>query len=232
MAAFEPLPPELASCRLCPRLVAHREDVAQRKRRAYLHEDYWGKPVPGFGDVQARLLILGLAPGAHGSNRSGRMFTGDASGNFLFPALHRAALASQPQATARNDGLRLQGVYITAALRCVPPQNKPMRAEMQRCQRWLRYDLEGLPQLRLVLALGAIAHDSYLEYLRDTQRCSIVKAHYPFAHGALHRFDPASAALPLLDAYHVSFQNTNTGKLSPAMFDAVLEQAKTLAGLT
>jgi uracil-DNA glycosylase family 4 len=228
MAPFYPA--ALEHCRLCPRLVEHREAVAVgrvMRRRSYAGQPYWGKPVPGFGDPEAKLLLLGLAPGAHGSNRTGRMFTGDASGDFLYPALHRAGLANQPTSSARSDGLALAGVWITAACRCVPPQNKPTREEVASCRRWLEHDLALLPELKLVLALGAIAHDAYLEYVR-AQGATLAKRDHPFAHGALH-YPPG--ALPLLDSYHVSLQNTNTGKLTAAMFDALLARAKGLAGL-
>lgn len=225
---FEPAPEALLSCARCPRLVAHREEVARVKRRSYRHEPYWGRPVPGFGDPNAEILLLGLAPGGHGSNRTGRMFTGDGSGGFLYPALWRAGLASQPQATGRDDGLALSGVFITAAARCAPPDNKPTREELGNCQSWLERDVAGLPHLKVVLALGSIAHDSYLEFLQR-QGATVVKARHRFAHGALHSFEGAP---PLLDSYHVSLQNTNTGKLTPEMFDAVLARAKALAGLT
>jgi len=154
------------------------------------------------------------------------MFTGDASGAFLFPALHRAGLASRPDGSEPHDGMTLHGVWITAALRCVPPGNKPRRDELTNCRRWLRHDLTRLPRLRAVVALGRIAHDSYLDLLR-AQGAPIVKAHHRFAHGAEHRLEDG---LPLIDAYHVSFQNTNTGRLTPAMFDAVLARAKELGG--
>lgn len=221
----EVYPQALATCRRCPRLAEWREEVATTKRRAYQNETYWGKPVPGFGDRDANILLLGLAPGAHGSNRSGRMFTGDSSGNFLFPALYRAGFASQPNATDRHDGLELSGMWITSAVRCVPPGNKPSRQEMMNCQSWLEHDFKLLPRLRLVLALGSIAHDSYLELLK-TRGVKIIKNRAQFAHGAFHTFENQ---LPMLDAYHVSFQNTNTGKLTAAMFDAVLEKAKALS---
>lgn len=220
-------PAELEHCRRCPRLAAYREEVGRLKRRAYKDQTYWAKPVPGFGDPEARLLLLGLAPGAHGSNRTGRMFTGDASGAFLYPALHRAGVASSPVAVDRDDGLTLDGVWITAPVRCVPPANRPTRQEIVNCRPWLRYDLAGLPNLRVVLALGSIGHDAYLEYLRGSGQ-AIVKARFPFAHGAVH--DPPGG-LVLLDAYHVSLQNTNTGRLTAAMFDEVLERALALAGL-
>ncbi|MEZ4630201.1 MAG: uracil-DNA glycosylase [Deinococcales bacterium] len=220
----------LVDCRLCPRLVAWREEVAREKRRAYQHEDYWGKPVPAFGDLGANILILGLAPGAHGSNRTGRMFTGDASGEFLYPALYRAGLASKAFAISRDDGMELKGVYITAALRCVPPENKPRPEELRRCRRWLEPDL-NLPQLNVILALGKIAHDSYLDYLKSQHQQgpngkTLSKGHYPFKHGATYRFKNRPS---LVDSYHVSFQNTNTGKLSEVMFDEILTQVKALA---
>ena len=225
--SFNPSPETLLTCTRCPRLVAHRETVARTKRRSYRNEPYWGRPVPGFGDPDACILLLGLAPGAHGSNRTGRMFTGDGSGNFLYPALWRCGLASQPKSTGLDDGLTLVGVFITAAARCAPPDNKPTRSELQNCRSWLAYDFAGLPQLRVVLALGAVAHDSYLELLQSRDH-KLVKAEYKFAHGALHTFENA---LPLLDSYHVSQQNTNTGRLTPKMFDAVLGRAKVLADL-
>ncbi|HKI57027.1 MAG TPA: uracil-DNA glycosylase [Trueperaceae bacterium] len=224
-AAF--YPPALEGCRACARLAEHREAVARRKRRAYADQPYWARPVPGFGDPTAKLLLLGLAPGAHGSNRTGRMFTGDASGDFLFPALHRAGLATRPDSRARGDGQRLLGVWITAALRCAPPDNRPLREEVVACRPWLEHDLARLPQLRAVLALGHIAHDAYLELLKARGR-RLVKARYPFAHGARH--DPPGS-LPMLDVYHVSQQNTATGRLTAAMFDAVLAEAKVAAGL-
>ncbi len=226
----EVYPERLEGCRDCPRLALHREAVAAKlvmRRHAYAEEAYWGKPVPGFGDLRASILLLGLAPGAHGSNRTGRMFTGDHSGAFLYPALHRAGLASQPQSHSREDGMTLTGLWITAACRCVPPGNKPSRAEVTTCQRWLRHDLALLSELRLILALGSIAHDAYLELLRR-QGLSFARKDFPFRHGALHQVE---GALPLLDSYHVSYQNTNTGRLTAEMFDCLLKAAKTLAGL-
>ncbi|MDZ7707156.1 MAG: uracil-DNA glycosylase [Trueperaceae bacterium] len=233
-SAHERLPSELERCTACPRLVEHREAVATRKRAAYRDEPYWGRPVPGFGDPEARLVLLGLAPGAHGSNRTGRQFTGDASGSVLFPALHRAGLADRPRSLSRGDGLRLRGVWITAAVRCVPPGNKPTRDEAARCRPWLVGDLGALPRLRVVLALGAFAHDAYLELVK-ARGARLVKARHRFAHGEVHRLDeayPEVAALPLIDGYHVSFQNTNTGVLTEPMLDAVLAEAKALAGLS
>lgn len=224
--SYDFFPKSLATCRTCPRLADWREEVAVKKRRAYQDLEYWGKPVPGFGDPNARILLLGLAPGAHGSNRTGRMFTGDASGDFLFPALHRAGLANQPVATDRDDGMELNDMFITAAARCVPPGNKPLREEVLNCQPWLGYDLAGLPKLKVILALGSIAHDSYLEYLKKDMK--VIKAKYKFSHGAHHSFDSLNV-IPMLDTYHVSFQNTNTGRLTQEMFDKVLEQAKAIA---
>jgi uracil-DNA glycosylase len=215
-------PQDLEHCRLCPRLAEFREKIATEKRRAYKHETYWGKPVPGFGDTNARIMILGLAPGAHGSNRTGRPFTGDASGNFLYAALHRAGFANQPTSVNRDDGLVLKDLWITASARCVPPDNKPSREEVATCRRWLEHDFSLLKNLQLVLALGQIAHDAYLEMLKARGH-KIIKGNYLFSHGALHELENA---LPMLDAYHVSFQNTNTGKLTPKMFDTVLEKAK------
>lgn len=217
-------PREFYQCQRCPRLVAWREETGTKKRRSYQEEDYWAQPVPGFGDTNAQIMLLGLAPGAHGSNRTGRMFTGDASGNFLFPALHRAGLASQAEATARDDGLSLNNIWITAAARCVPPQNKLKREEWLACQHWLEHDLRLLPHLCVILALGAIAHNAYLDYLKARGH-HIVKKHYPFRHAA--RYDLPDGKI-MLDSYHVSFQNTNTGKLTASMFDAVLAEIRAL----
>ena len=213
---------ELVACRRCERLVAWREEVGRKKRRAYQNEDYWARPVPGFGDPTARLLIFGLAPGAHGSNRTGRMFTGDASGDFLYPALWRAGLASKPHSQRRDDDLVLQGAFITAAVRCAPPGNKPTRAEFAACSSWTARELALLPKLRVCLALGRLAHDALLEHQ------GLVKGRFPFAHGAEH---PLPDGRVLIDSYHVSRQNTQTGRLTAAMFDAVLQRAKALAGL-
>lgn len=200
--------------------------MARERRRAYRDHEYWGKPVPGFGDPAAPVMLLGLAPGAHGSNRTGRMFTGDASGNFLFPALHRLGFASSPTAIDRHDGLTLRDVYITAAVRCVPPGNKPTPDEIVTCRRWLRHDFQ-LPNVKVVLALGKIGHDAYIAMLREWGVALKVKD-VPFGHGAEYAFDGYPT---LLDSFHVSFQNTNTGKLTPAMFDAVLARARELGGL-
>ena len=191
-------------------------------RRVYKDAAYWGKPVPGFGDTNASVFLLGLAPGAHGSNRTGRMFTGDASGAFLFPALHRAGFANKPVSSGPGDGMELYDLWISAACRCAPPGNKPTRGEVANCQTWLEHDLTGLPNLRLVLALGSVAHDSYLEFLK-ARGLPVVKKRVKFEHGKLHTFENAP---PMLDSYHVSFQNTNTGTLTKEMFGAVLDKAR------
>ena len=232
---FDPYPSDLAGCRRCPRLAAHREAVAVKKRRAYRDQEYWGAPVPGFGDPAARIVIVGLAPGAHGSNRTGRMFTGDGSGTFLYAALHRAGLASAPVSRSRDDGMRLRDVWITAAARCAPPGNRPTPAELVACRGWLAHDLDALREASVLLALGGVAHASVLRLLQQ-RGLSVTLAHHPFVHGALYRFEglpgaEQARALPLLDAYHVSLQNTNTGRLSAAMFDEVLAAAKREAGV-
>jgi uracil-DNA glycosylase family 4 len=216
---------EVIACRLCPRLVAYREQIAHEKRRAYRDHDYWGKPVPGFGDPQARVLILGLAPGAHGSNRTGRPFTGDASGNFMYPVLHEAGFASQPTATHRNDGLTLTNAYITAAVRCAPPQNKPTPAEAGNCAPFLDREIAALPRLKIVLALGRIGFEAYLNHLK---RKGLItgKKDFPFAHGAEYLMPDGRT---LVASYHPSNQNTQTGTLTRAMFLKVIQRTAHLA---
>ncbi len=213
---------EIEGCRKCPRLVAHREQVARTKRRAFRDWEYWGRPVPGFGDSKADLLIIGLAPAAHGANRTGRMFTGDRSGEFLYRALHRAGFANQPASLHRDDGLWLQNAYITASIRCAPPENKPLPVEILKCRPYLLAEFDIL-RPRAVLALGKIAFDSYLALLREKgliQRASRLK----FSHGASHRLP---AGLPRLFAvYHPSQQNTQTGKLTPTMYAKALREIK------
>ena len=189
----------------------------------FLDQDYWGKPVPGFGDLGARIAIVGLAPAAHGANRTGRIFTGDRSGDFLFAALHRAALASQPTSTARDDGLTLQGVFIVATLRCAPPANRPQPDEVARCAPLLDRELALLPDIRVVLALGAIAWDAYLAHATRLGR-GPASPRPRFAHGS--SWIPPGSGPILLGSYHVSQQNTQTGRLTPAMFDGVLQEAK------
>ena len=192
------------------------------KRRAYLDWDYWGRPVPSFGDPRARLLILGLAPGAHGANRTGRMFTGDSSGDFLYDALHDTGFASQPTSTARDDGLTLIDCYIASAVRCAPPGNKPRPDEVRTCRSYLGRELRLLPQVRAVLALGRLAMDSYVTLQRE-QGPPFLKKDFPFAHGAFHRLPRGPA---LLCSYHPSRQNTQTGRLTKPMMIQVLKRAK------
>ncbi len=214
---------EITACRLCPRLVAHREEVARVKRRAYRDWTYWGRPVPSFGDPLARLLIIGLAPGAHGANRTGRMFTGDRSGDFLFRALHAAGFASQPESRSRQDGLSLSDAYITAAVRCAPPANKPLREEIIRCRPFLERELELLDRVRVVVALGRLAFDAYLTVLRDRGLIPS-RAAFGFGHGREHTLGPS---LPLLiSSYHPSQQNTLTGRLTAKMLGDVFLLAR------
>lgn len=213
---------EIVACRKCPRLVKYREKIARERRRAFREWDYWGKPVPGFGDPNAGLLILGLAPAAHGANRTGRMFTGDRSGDFLYKALHSAGFASQPTSVRRDDGLRLENAYITATLRCAPPANKPLSSELAHCRPYLERELDIL-RLRAVLALGAIAMRAYLALLRDRGELRNRSA-FPFRHGASYEL---GEGLPqLFVSYHPSQQNTFTGKLTEAMLAGVLRDIR------
>ncbi len=216
---------EVVACTRCPRLVEYREQVAREKRRAYLDWDYWGKPVPGFGDPNARVLIMGLAPGAHGSNRTGRPFTGDASGNFMYPVLFETGFASQPAATDRNDGLKLKDLYITAAVRCAPPDNKPLPVELSNCSDFLDRELAGLKQVKVVVALGKIGFDAYLNYAK---RRGLIASRqgYDFKHGAHYCLPNGNV---LLASYHPSNQNTQTGKLTRKMFVEIFKQAAKLA---
>lgn len=217
---------EITACRKCPRLVAYREKVAREKRRMFRDCTYWGKPVPGFGDPEAELLILGLAPAAHGGNRTGRVFTGDRSGDFLYKMLHKAGFASQPASRHRDDGLRLRNAYITATVRCAPPANKPLPSEIANCRGYIEREL-GLLRPRAVLALGKTAWDAYLEILK--QRGAIAsRAAYPFSHGAQAKLP---GDLPrLFGSYHPSQQNTQTGRLTEAMFARVLRQIRHFLG--
>src|SRR5689334_21301982 len=215
---------EIIACRKCSRLVKYREKVAREKRRAYREWDYWGKPIPGFGDAQAQLLILGLAPAAHGGNRTGRMFTGDRSGDFLYAALHRAGFANQPTSVHKDDGLRLTGAYISAPCRCAPPDNKPLPDELARCSAWLDREVSLLPRVRVVLALGSIGWGAALLHFQR-RGLSIPRPRPQFGHGAEA---PIPGGPVLLGCYHVSQQNTNTGKLTPAMIDSVLRRAREL----
>jgi len=213
----------IIDCRLCPRLVAYREEVARVKRRAYRDWDYWGKPVPGFGDHQARLLVVGLAPGPHGSNRTGRMFTGDSSGDFLYAALHRVGMANQPTTTNRDDSLKLHDIFITAICRCVPPDNKPTPQEIRNCQPFLETEMTFLKQYQGIVALGGLAFNQVLAIFRG-HSYSIPRLE--FAHNALYEL---GSGLPwLLASYHPSRQNTQTGRLTVEMFDTIWGRAKSL----
>jgi uracil-DNA glycosylase family 4 len=217
---------EIVACRACPRLVAWREEVARVKRRAYRDEVYWGRAVPGFGDPSARIVVVGLAPGAHGANRTGRVFTGDRSGDFLFAALHRQGFASQPTSTRRDDGLTLRDVFILPAVRCVPPDNHPARDEEQRCAPFLDRELACLPNARVFLALGAIAFDATIAWHHRLTSIAPKSPRPRFSHGSELALD---ARRTLTCSYHVSQQNTQTGRLTPKMFDDVLERVRALA---
>ena len=218
---------EVVACTRCPRLVAYRQQVAREKRRAYRDCEYWGKPVPGFGDPHARVLILGLAPGAHGSNRTGRPFTGDASGNFMYPVLYETGFASQPTATNRNDGLKLNNLYITAAVRCAPPNNKPLPQELAACSHFLDREVAGLKEMKVVVALGKIGFDAYLNYLKRRGLVTSKKA-YVFKHGASYEMPDGKV---LLASFHPSNQNTQTGKLTRKMLVEVFKRAVELADI-
>jgi len=207
------------SCRKCPRLVDWREEVARVKRRAYLDWDYWGKPVPGLGDQDARVLVVGLAPGAHGANRTGRMFTGDGSGDFLYPALFKAGFANQPQATRRDDGLALSDMFISAVCRCVPPANKPKAEEIGNCRPYLEEEIDLLSHLQVVVALGKIAFDQTLRIFRQRNGA---KLRLDFKHNVQYEL---GEGLPwLVASYHPSRQNTQTGRLTEAMFADVWDR--------
>jgi uracil-DNA glycosylase family 4 len=227
--ALAELDEQVCECRACPRLVAWRERVAAEKRAAFRNQTYWGRPVPGFGALDARILILGLAPAAHGANRTGRMFTGDRSGDVLYAALHRAGLANQPGSLHRNDGLVLTDTRITAAVRCAPPANKPEPSERDACAHWLHREIEMLrPTVKVIVALGAFAWAAWWPALAAVYGLRPPAPRPKFGHGALAQVTGAPA---LLGSYHVSQQNTFTGRLTPAMLDGVLLRARELAGL-
>lgn len=216
---------KLISCRKCPRLVAWREEIAQVKRKAFRDQNYWGKPVPGFGDPNAKIMIVGLAPGAHGSNRTGRMFTGDASGDFLYPALHRAGFANQPTAHHRDDGLKLKKVYITAICRCVPPQNRPNTKEIENCLPWMQAEVDLLTNLQGFVSLGKIAFDGILRMVK------MQKVELPVMQFTHNGFYELGEGLPwLLSSYHPSQQNTLTGRLTQDMFDEIWKRVSDLIG--
>jgi uracil-DNA glycosylase family 4 len=222
MRALERLQEQIVRCTRCPRLVAYRARVARHKRRRYRDWEYWGKPVPSFGDRHARLLIIGLAPAAHGGNRTGRMFTGDQSGDWLYGTLHRFGFANQPTSRHRDDGLVLQDAYITAAARCVPPANKPSRAELENCRPYLVRELQLLRRVRVVVPLGKIAFDAYLAARRQLG-LPLPRPRPRFAHAAVTQLPDG---VVLIASYHPSRQNTQTGRLTHAMFDAVFAQAR------
>ena len=226
LSPLDKLNQEIVACTRCPRLIAHCEKTGREKRRAYREWEYWAKPVPGWGDQKARVLILGLAPGAHGSNRTGRPFTGDGSGHFLYRVLHKTGFASQPTSLHRDDGLQLKDAYITAAVHCAPPGNKPTPVEIANCSAHVEREIKLMAHVRVVLVLGKIAFDAYLNFLKR-QGLLNNKAGFIFAHGAHY-------ALPngrtLLCSFHPSLQNTNTGKLTEKMMVDVLKKARRLVG--
>ncbi len=233
---------EIEACRRCPRLVAWREQVARERRAAFAHERYSAHPVAGFGDPTARVLILGLAPAAHGGNRTGRIFTGDRSGDFLFAALWRAGFANQPTSTHREDGLRVLDAWVTAAVRCAPPANRPTTAERDACQPWSVAELELLPRIRVAVCLGAFAWDAALRLRASVAGSPLPRPRPRFGHGAEHPGELAetgtraegeclSASVTLLGCFHPSQQNTFTGKLTAPMIDSVLRRARELAEL-
>jgi uracil-DNA glycosylase len=213
---------EVCACRKCPRLVKYREKVAREKRRAYREWEYWGRGIPGFGDAQAKLFILGLAPAAHGGNRTGRVFTGDRSGDFLFKALYKAGFANQAASLHRNDGLQLKNVYIAATVRCAPPANKPLPDEIRNCREYLKREL-ALLRPKAILALGKIAWDAYLEIQKQDGRIAS-RAAYDFGHGA--EVEIASDLPRLFGIYHPSQQNTQTGRVTEAMYAQVLRRIR------
>ena len=222
--ALHDLRRRVVACRACPRLVAWRERVAREKRAAYKDEDYWGRPVPGFGDPEASVYVLGLAPAAHGANRTGRVFTGDRSGDWLFAALHRAGYANQPTSTHRGDGLRLDGAYVAAVVRCAPPANRPTPAERDTCLPYLERELRLLDRVRVVVALGSFAWDGALAALRAVGH-DVPRPKPRFGHGA----EAAVGPFTLLGCFHPSQQNTFTGKLTEPMMDAVFHRARVLS---
>ena len=215
----------IVACELCPRLRAYCAEVARKRRRAYAEWEYWGRPVPSFGDAKARVMALGLAPGAHGSNRTGRPFTGDGSGDFLYPVLHETGFASQPAAASRDDGMKLTGLWITSVARCAPPGNKPTPEELRNCAPWLDREIELLTNLRVVVCLGRIAFDGLLAHTARAGKPAS-RSGFVFRHGAEYSLP---GGLTAIASYHPSLQNTNTGKLTRAMLLAVFARARKLA---
>lgn len=224
-ATLAALNARIVACELCPRLRAHCAEVAQKRRRAYVDWEYWGRPVPSFGDPKARVMALGLAPGAHGSNRTGRPFTGDGSGDFLYPVLHEAGFASQTKAVSLDDGMKLNGLWITAVARCAPPGNKPTPEELRNCAPWLDQEMSLLTDLRVVVCLGRIAFDGLLAHAMRAGKMKS-RARFAFAHGAEYKLPGGMIAIA---SYHPSLQNTNTGKLTRAMLLTVFKRARKLA---
>lgn len=224
---LEVLNARIVACEKCTRLRSYDAEVARIRRRAYHDHEYWGKPVPSFGDPQARVLALGLAPGAHGSNRTGRPFTGDGSGDFLYPVLYEAGFASQPRAISRDDGMKLTDFWINSVVRCAPPGNKPTPEEQRNCAPWLDDEIRLLKNLRVVVCLGKIAFDGLLAHALRTGKLS-TRAGFVFGHGAEYRFDDG---LTVIASYHPSLQNTNTGKLTRPMFLGIFLRTRELAGL-
>ncbi len=225
--SLDALNTRIVTCERCPRLRAYCAQVARDRRRAYADWEYWGRPVPSFGDANARVLVLGLAPGAHGSNRTGRPFTGDGSGAFLYPVLHEAGFASQPNAVSRDDGMKLTDLWITSVVRCAPPANKPTPEEQRNCAPWLDEEIALLRNLRVVVCLGSIAFNGLLAHAQRTGQIGS-RAGFSFRHGAEYKLP---SGLIVIASYHPSLQNTNTGKLTRPMFLAVFERARLLAGL-
>lgn len=218
--SLEKLAHDIVNCERCPRLRAWCREVARVKRRAYRDEDYWGRPVPGFGDPEAEVYILGLAPGAHGANRTGRVFTGDRSGDWLYRALWETGFASQPESVRPGDGLRLQRAWIGASVRCAPPANRPLPEEFAACREYLVRELKLLRRVKAVVALGRLAHENFLA------AAGVARRLFPFAHGAVHR----PGGVTLIDSYHPSQQNTQTGRLTRAMLREVFQCAKQIIG--
>lgn len=225
--SLDALNARIITCDLCPRLRAHCAEVARVRRRAYADWEYWGRPVPSFGDPRARVLALGLAPGAHGSNRTGRPFTGDGSGDFLYPVLHEAGFASHPQARSRDDGMKLTGLWITSVVRCAPPGNRPAPEELRNCAPFVDQEMALLNNLRVVVCLGKIAFDGLLAHERR-RGVAIVRTAYTFVHGAEYTLP---SGLQAIASYHPSLQNTNTGRLTRPMFLKIFMRARQLAGL-
>lgn len=226
-AALKAFNERMTACELCPRLRAYCKEVARVRRRAYAEWEYWGKPVPSFGDPAARVMALGLAPGAHGSNRTGRPFTGDGSGDFLYPVLYETGFASQPKAASLNDGMKLHGLWICSVARCAPPGNKPTTEELRNCAPWLDEEFGLLKKLRVVVCLGRIAFDGLLAHAQRSGQ-SVSRSAYLFKHGAEYEFQ---SGLRVITSFHPSLQNTNTGRLTKPMFLNIFNRARQLADL-